>query len=91
MLKFELVRIWDRRLWFGSNNGSNTKTSEIRMFLFGFQTKICVRNPNEWSKPNDFYSVLYISVLKPNDQTNRTSEIRMSGNGRPFRSDFGAV
>ena len=42
MLKSPLVRISNRRLWFGSNNGLNTKTSEIQTFLFRFKMKIYV-------------------------------------------------
>ena len=40
MLKSEPVWISDRRLWFGSNNGSNTKTSEIQTFCLDFRQKV---------------------------------------------------
>ena len=42
MPKSEHVWISDAGVLFGSNNGLNTKTSEIGTNLFGFQTEICV-------------------------------------------------
>ena len=45
-LKSEHVRISDRGSLFGSNSCSVQKVSEIRTKMFGFQTQICVWNPN---------------------------------------------
>ena len=70
-LKSEHVRISDSSLLFGSNFCSVSNLSEIRTNLFGFQTQICVSNPNRFI-PNGTNlfgfqtQVCWISVWNPN-------------------------